>query len=364
MQREFHFLISSFALLVILVGSGCSVGPRRLAPVRFDYNQAISRSLDQQLLLNLVRLRYRDTPVFLEMNTLVSQYSFTASAGISSNIVIGINDDAASAGIGFSETPTIGYAQLQGQEFATRILSPILPESIMLLSHSGWSIERLLQLAVHELNGVRNAVRAAGPTPETPPDFEVFQQLTRDLRRLQLEGLLEVRVDPPTGNGSPVRFVFSPASSETQQAAINTVKASLGISPDINELQIVSAAGTDVPNELVVRGRSFLAVMFFLSQGVVPPAQHVAEGKVTVTRDADGRVFNWGQVIGDLLTIHSSAVEPDDPFVAVQYRDHWFYIGDADLNGKSTFNLLSYLFSLQATTGTGASPLLTLPAGR
>ena len=316
MQRESHFLISGFVLLVILVGSGCSVGPRRLAPVRFDYNQAISRSLDQQLLLNLVRLRYRDTPVFLEMNTLVSQYSFTASAGISSNIVIGINDDAASAGIGFSETPTIGYAQLQGQEFATRILSPILPESIMLLSHSGWSIERLLQLAVHELNGVRNAVRAAGPTPETPPDFEAFQQLTRGLRRLQLEGLLEVRVDPPTGNGSPVRFVFSPASSETQQAAINTVKESLGISPDINELQIVSAAGTDVPNELVVRGRSFLAVMFFLSQGVVPPAQHVAEGKVTVTRDADGRVFNWGQVIGDLLTIHSSAVEPDDPFVA------------------------------------------------
>ena len=130
--------------------------------MRFDYNQAISRSLDQQLLLNLVRLRYRDTPVFLEMNTLVSQYSFTTSAGISPNIVIGSNDaDAASAGIGFSETPTIGYAQLQGQEFATRILSPILPESIMLLSHSGWSIERLLQLTVHELNGVRNAVRAA-----------------------------------------------------------------------------------------------------------------------------------------------------------------------------------------------------------
>ena len=58
MRRELNFLISSFTLLVILAGAGCSIGPRRLAPVRFDYNQAISRSFDQQLLLNLVRLRY------------------------------------------------------------------------------------------------------------------------------------------------------------------------------------------------------------------------------------------------------------------------------------------------------------------
>jgi hypothetical protein len=365
MRRVWLLFAASLILVLTLSGLGCTVGPRRLAPVRFDYNQAISRSLDQQLLLNLVRLRYRDTPVFLELNTLVSQYSFSTSAGIAPTIVIGSEDEVANTtGISISETPTIGYAPLQGQEFAIRILSPIPPESIMLLSHSGWSIQRLLQLTVHEINSVRNAVRAAGPTPDTPPEFEAFQQLTRQLRELQLAGLLDVRLNPAAPNGSQVRLVFRQASSETQQNAIDGVKSSLGISSEVNDLRVVSTSGSNASDELVVRGRSFLAAMFFLSQGVVPPAAHVAEGKVTVTRDVDGRVFEWRRVVGDLLTIQSSSTQPEDAFVAIQYRNYWFYIDDADLNGKSTFNLLSYLFSLQAATGTGASPLLTLPAGR
>jgi hypothetical protein len=248
---------------------------------------------------------------------------------------------------------------LQGQEFATRILSPVSPESIMLLSHSGWSIARLLNLMVHEMNGIQNAVSAAGPTPVTPPDYEEFQELSHALRDLQVAGVVEARVDPD----GQVRLVFRPSSSDDEEDAIDEVKALLGIPPDLDELRIV-AIGGDRPDELLVRGRSFLAAMFFLSQGVQAPPQHVAEGRVTVTRDAEDNVFDWEQVVGELLMIRSSVDEPDDAFTAVEYRDHWFYIEDTDLNGKSTFNLLSYLFSLQAVTGDGASPLLTLPAGR
>jgi hypothetical protein len=34
-------------------------------PDRFDYNEALARSSKEQLLINLVRLRYDDVPVFL-----------------------------------------------------------------------------------------------------------------------------------------------------------------------------------------------------------------------------------------------------------------------------------------------------------
>lgn len=51
--------------LAVLVTSGCAgVGHGRIEGERSNYNVAIQRSNDEQLLLNLVRLRYRDTPFF------------------------------------------------------------------------------------------------------------------------------------------------------------------------------------------------------------------------------------------------------------------------------------------------------------
>ena len=42
-------------------------GPTTLNTTHPAYNQAIVNSLDQQMLLNLVRLKYRDQPYFLKV---------------------------------------------------------------------------------------------------------------------------------------------------------------------------------------------------------------------------------------------------------------------------------------------------------
>ena len=47
----------------------------------------------------------------------------------------------------------------------------------------------------------------------------------------------------------------------------------------------------------------------------------------------------------------------------IRYRDHWFYISDADLNSKATFSLLTYLLSLQSAGHQGMSALLSVPVG-
>jgi hypothetical protein len=71
-------------VLMLCVVTGCgSIGPSTVNRDRFDYINAISESWKQQLLLNIVRLRYADTPVFLEVGQVISGYEVegTFSAG-------------------------------------------------------------------------------------------------------------------------------------------------------------------------------------------------------------------------------------------------------------------------------------------
>jgi hypothetical protein len=65
----------------------------------------------------------------------------------------------------------VTYTPLTGEDFATRMLSPIPLDSIMLFDQSGWSVERLLLVAVQRVNDVLNPHTASGPTPERKRDW-------------------------------------------------------------------------------------------------------------------------------------------------------------------------------------------------
>jgi hypothetical protein len=63
------------------------------------------------------------------------------------------------------------------------------------------------------------------------------------------------------------------------------------------------------------------------------------------------------------LSIRSTKDRPDDTFVAVSYRDQWFWIDDRDLRTKRAFATLMLLFSLADTGAKAVPPTLTIPAG-
>ncbi|RME33196.1 MAG: hypothetical protein D6786_08300, partial [Gammaproteobacteria bacterium] len=67
-------------LLPLFLGACARIGPERIRHSSNDYNIAIQRTTDQQLLLNLVRLRYRDTPLFLEVSGVASQFRINTAA--------------------------------------------------------------------------------------------------------------------------------------------------------------------------------------------------------------------------------------------------------------------------------------------
>ncbi|MFO0277952.1 MAG: hypothetical protein ACK533_11800 [Planctomycetota bacterium] len=353
---------------VVAALAGCSpFGPATIPAARFDYNQTIARSWDEQLLLNLVRLRYRDTPQFLQIGSVLARYSRVAGAdaGVAGG-ADGTSRPPFPAGVNgaVAETPTITSVPLQGEEFTRHLLRPIGVQPLFLLARSGWSIERLLRCCVQQINGLPNAPSCAGPTPTAAPDTAAFRALAKALRGLQVEGVLGSLVDGvddtvATPGAPPPRFLLG-----NDDPRVADLRRMMALDGSCREFPVETGLGAGSGCSIVLQTRSLLGVMFFLSLGVEAPERDLALGLVTTTLDAAGRQYDWKELVGDLLRVRHADERPPTAYVAVPYRGSWWYIDDADLDSKSTFFLLTWLFNLQASNAQAIGPMLTVGAGR
>ncbi len=96
-------------ILLALLAAGCSYhGPDALRMTRPEYNVVIQQTNEQELQLNLVRLKYRDTPYFLSVEKVVSSLEF--SRGLSTSAVLpegGSNIMGFEGAVAFVEKPTL-----------------------------------------------------------------------------------------------------------------------------------------------------------------------------------------------------------------------------------------------------------------
>ena len=364
--------LTRFAILLAAMALGaCAtrLGPKTIPAARFDYNERIARSQNEQLLLNLVRLRYRDTPVFLDVGTVIAQYTLDARVDLLPSLNV---EGTGGAGLGvdlggaYSEQPTITYEPISGAEFTRRLLTPIPPQTIILLSQSGWSIERLLMCCVEAINGVSNAPVASGPTPDRIPDNSQFRGVAERLRELQLSGSLDFMMAQEQDEDAPTALlrIGKPDGGDPRADLLRSIRETLRLDAEVETFHLAPRRAQRGEDEIVMTGRSVLGALFFLSHNVDPPDSHKSRGWVTVAKGLDGEAGSWRTVSGDLLRIAAEEAEPSGAFVRIRYRGHWFYIDDSDLNSKATFNLLTYLLSLQSAGQEGINALLTVPVGK
>ena len=187
-------------LIAVVFATGCA-GPLALRHSRQKYNDAIQATSAEQLLLNLVRLRYRDRPSFMELTSLSTQFTFEETSSLGVDIPESALDKLSlGAAFGASERPTVTYDPLQGGEFVERLISPLNEETIILLIRSGWSIDRVLRMTVQDLNGIENARRSSGPTPATisQDEYERFLEVVGALRKLQVDNRIRIGYEEST----------------------------------------------------------------------------------------------------------------------------------------------------------------------
>src|SRR4051812_2994625 len=104
-------------LLGVGLLTGCGgIGPHTVTADRFDYTEAISTSWKQQMLVNIVKLRYGDTPVFLDVASVINQYSVEAQvdarfAWMNPQITTG-DSQTVGGSAKYTDKPTITYTPL------------------------------------------------------------------------------------------------------------------------------------------------------------------------------------------------------------------------------------------------------------
>ena len=360
MRTGWTRILPVVALLGAVVSIGCThIGPGTVAVDRFDYSTAIADSWKQQTLLNIVKLRYVDLPVFVDVANIVSGYSL--QTGVSATGVLSspksVQGDYASIGgqAVYTDRPTITYVPLTGEKFLHGMITPIDPKRIFYMLQTGFPADFILGLTVESLNGVRNRSATGGVVRDADPEFMRALELIRDMQAVGAFGM-RVEEDATKGSAGVVFFRRDDVPADIAAKAAE-VRRLLKLAPDQERFVLTYSPVRGADTELAVNSRSMLQILMAFASYVEVPAAHLEDrSAVPPLAVAAGERSN------DVVQIHSGTEEPANAYAAVRYRGHWFWIDDGDWQTKRALTAVMFFFTL-ADTGAGENlPLVTIPA--
>lgn len=349
------------AVIVALATAGCqSIGPGSVQRDRVDYAGAIAGSWREQMLLNIVKLRYFDAPIFLEVSSVISSYSLQGEATFGAQFFPSASISSASQSgqrIGVTGTyidrPTISYTPVTGEKYIAKLLRPIPPQAIFAMIQAGHPADYILSLTVGAINDVYNYSASPARSQREDP---AFYRVIEALRRIQQAGALGVRPARRGKDEETMIFFRHRAGSEVEQD-IRFVKETLGISPELEEIPLIFGVSRADGGEIRLLTRSMWEILAELSTGVEVPQQDMAEGRAISREPPDKRPREL-----PIARVHSSTEPPADAYVAARYRDHWFWISDRDLRSKRVFTFLTVFSSIAETGAVPQVPIITIPA--
>jgi len=340
--------------------AGCvHLGPKTILVDRFDYSSSIADSWKQQTLLNIVKLRYMDLPVFVDVASIVAGYSLQTGVSVggvlSSSTAIQGNYVSAGGQAVYTDRPTITYVPLTGEKFLRSLITPIDPKNIFSMLQTGYAADFILGLTVESLNGLRNRSTAGGVMREADPEFVRALQL---LREVQSAGAVGLRIEDGTEKGSTgvVFFRRDDVSAEIVEKTAE-IRRLLKLPPNQQKLVLTYSPVRGADDELAVNSRSMLQIMGAFASYIDVPEAHLQSH--SAMPGVEG-VAPEGRQPG--VRIHSGTELPENPFAAVRYRDYWFWIDDGDWQTKRALTAVMFFFTLAGSGGNEQMPLITIPA--
>jgi hypothetical protein len=340
----------------LLVLAGCtSLGPATIRRDRCDFAEAIVDASKREALLNIVKLRYADTPSLVSVNQLVARYSINGTLTVGTDFLDRsfnfANDVNLGASGSFTENPTVTYAPIAGEDFARVMLTPIPPSELFAMLAAGAPPD-VIGLAVQSINGLRNwSTTAPGATPADAAFIEVLD-LLMTLRR---DALIGFAFETQAGVLYADLLINAPPNAALAQPARRLIDL-LGLDPAKRSFRILFGFGAGVRDEVKVYTRSLFEILDSLAARIEVP-----DGDVTA-----GRTYPSGPSLPPTipaLAVRHQYLSPGSAFAAVEYRGTWFWVADDDYASKRVFTGLMLLLNIAQKTGQPQLPVITIPTG-
>jgi len=372
------------ALFVVITSTGCSLGPQVMKGNRLDYNVSIQKSNNEELLLNIVRARYFEPLFFLQVGSISSSFGYSSTAGLSGTFFERaanqsyLNYLTPSLGAGFSENPTITYSPLQGEKMVRQLQSEISLERFLTMVRTGFRIDGMMWLTVLQIGDVGNFRVSEGKDDKSISSYSKFLDLAQMLGKIQQRRDMELTgVRKKEGESDCITMQL--CYLDRQEA--EDVEKLLGVHPErltradgrtvsVFELTAVRdfmscQGGKANCSRVYVKLKSYQQIIYDMAMHVeITDDAQSAKSAIPFTPPT-GEVALRDGIHAGLVKVKSQLTKPANAFVAVSYRDKWFYIDDDDLKTKLCFMILSSMYSLQSgDLPATASPVLTLPVSR
>jgi len=358
-QRIYLLLVSS---LFIFMFSGCAtVGPRSISMGRADYNEAINRTEDEQMLLAIVKGRYSETSSLLAVSGVAANFRFKTNAGIDVGYGPSQNYDGNlvpfTGGMAYEENPTITYAPIVGQKYVRQMMSPIPLDILFMSLRSSISVKEILTLLVSRVNSLKNPdfLYASQNDAELP-----FKRFVVRFEELHRASILHLVGDPRQGVAFDIVVENNaPQYHDKVNEFFSLLKLPL---PDHGDEDIVIpvyfAIKTGGTWGMAITTRSTFDLIEILTAAIDVPQEHIEKNLVTIYPPIG--------LPGQDVRIISSPEKPKGMPLSVKYRGYWFYIDETDHDTKAFFRALRTFWSLgiAGTSDLKSGPVFTIPVSQ
>ena len=250
------------ALPAAVVAACAGIGPATVPHDRIDYGSAIGDSWKEQTLLNIVKLRYADMPIFLEVSQVIAGYQLQSAVtgsvtlgNFTANLIDRLTAaGSATAGGTYTDRPTVVYAPLTGVDFLKRLMTPIPPSSVLFMLQSGYFADRIMPIMLDSINGLNNESNRIRRLAD--PKFTRLVELMRDG---QLAGAIQIRIERPKEGAESSVLIFGPNKDPQLAERGREIKNLLGIKQDLWVLRVNYGGYSGRDDEIDMMTRSSAA---------------------------------------------------------------------------------------------------------
>ena len=244
------------ATVVICAAAAGCMGSWAMRGTRLHYNKSLSYTASQEILLNIVRMRYGETPTFLDMPSIVSQSEAKVNGAAGQVAEL---QGVVSGNFTLRDSPTLSYQPRTGNDLGNSMVKALKAE-VFLDVPPGNDTRTFMLMFIDSINGVRNSPSATSPSSRILEPNDDYRYVVDLYAALQNRGAVIVKVatrdEKPQGSPIPADrvltfdmftaadngYLFQVAGDEAvllkrSRFAALTIQPESGTAPEVEELR-------------------------------------------------------------------------------------------------------------------------------